>query len=351
LATPLAVAQSAGNIDSAKRPTELVRAIMAVADAGGDETVLRFGPAWTPAGNGAVANPMTLVASANPALLHSNGLEPYLALGIDPVGLSFQTSPPKAADAAKQADPKAGSKASLAAQATNPASALIQFQVQNVFVPGSYNTDDYANQLYLQPVVPLKGLGSLPRTVWRLTIPILSNPGIDGTSYNGKTGLGDTALLGGPSLDFEWGMLIAGVSAVFPTATDESLGARMWQLGPAIGPIFTKVVPNLQFGAVVWNNWSLGGPANTNLNSLHLQPVLIYHLPDSWYAGMGDFAFTFNHKTNKNYVPLSLRVGKVFGIGSQNFNVFVSPFYNVGHGSPGQARWGIKLSITLLFPE
>ena len=80
----------------------------------------------------------------------------------------------------------------LANEATNPGAALIQLQLQNVFVPNSHNSSGYANTGIIQPVIPFK----LPSGFYfqnlinRSTLPIVSTPNPNGPIAS-VTGLGD----------------------------------------------------------------------------------------------------------------------------------------------------------------
>lgn len=267
-------------------------------------------------------------------------------------GRGFQDS------ATKLQDPAAGAagagKPDLASQATNPASPLVQFQLQNIWLPENNDSrsNDSANQFIVQPVIPVSAMGWFPRSVWRPTIPILNTPDLEFGSVQiaGTSGLGDISLIGGPVIDYDWGMIVVGPAIVFPSATDERLGERQWQLGPLVGPIATKVIPHMQFGALVWNQWGLGGVGDGDLNQMTVQPILNYHFSEGWYTGVGDYAYTFNWETDDNYLPVSAKVGRVFAMGQQHVNVFFTPFYNVGDDIPGSGKWGFKLSFTLLLP-
>jgi len=255
----------------------------------------------------------------------------------------------EAKDAPPPSDPT-GQQADLAAQATNPVSPLIQMQFQNVFIPESYDADGYANQFIIQPVVPISAKGWFPRSIWRATIPIVTTPDLD-AGIDGTTGLGDIVLIGGPVIDYDWGMLVVGPALTLPTATDERLGARQWQLGPLLGPVITKVIPKAQFGALVFQQWGLGGAGDQYTNQLSVQWIFNYHFEDGWYAGWGDQAWIFNWETSEYYIPLSVRGGRVFSIGDQKVNMFLQPFISVGDDVTGQGEWGIKLNLTLLFPQ
>lgn len=51
-----------------------------------------------------------------------------------------------------------------------------------------------------------------------------------------------------------------------------------------------------------------------------------------------------------SFIPLSPTLGKVFGIGKQQFNVFLAGDYYVADRRT-DPKWNIKVNITLLFPE
>jgi hypothetical protein len=254
------------------------------------------------------------------------------------------------ADAAQAAGGSSQSHSDLAQQATNPVAPLIQLQLQNIFIPSSEGASGYANQLIVQPVIPIPKNSIIPvASILRPTIPIVSSPDIDG-GPKGTTGLGDTAwvyVLNGPT---SWGVFGAGAAGAIPTATDLRLGARKWTLGPSLFGLYTKI-PNVQIGGLLFNTWSVGGSGPNDVNSLALQIVANYHWGDGWYAGWGDQALTYNWETNEAFIPISTRLGKVGGIGNQKVNVFGEFIYNVGDTITGQPEWGFKLNVTLLFPE
>jgi hypothetical protein len=243
----------------------------------------------------------------------------------------------------------AGDHGNLAEQATNPVAPLIQLQLQNYFIFDSMEADGYANQLIVQPVVPIPAMGSLPRAIWRPTIPVVSSPDIN-SGPDGTTGLGDIASIYMFNFDQDWGIIGVGPSMVFPTATDSRLGAQKWTAGPAVFAMYTGI-PKVQLGALLFNNWSFAGSGANDVNKLSLQVVANFHFADGWYAGWGDTALNYNWETNKAYVPLSARLGKVGKIGNQPVNIFGQVAYNVGDEEPGKDQWGFKLNVTLLFPE
>jgi hypothetical protein len=262
---------------------------------------------------------------------------------IDPAAANPTSSAPAAAGGSSQ------SHSDLALQATNPVAPLIQLQLQNIFIPKTENAGGYANQFIVQPVIPIAKNSLIPlNSVLRPTIPIVSSADIGGP--DGTTGLGDIAWVYVLNAPTDWGIVGVGGAGAIPTATDLRLGSRKWQLGPSVFGLYTKI-PNVQLGALVFNNWSVGGSGPNDLNSMSIQIVANKHWGDGWYAGWGDQALNFNWKTNQNYIPISARLGKVFTVGKQPVNLFGQGIYNVGDAVTGQPQWGFKLNVTLLFPE
>lgn len=240
---------------------------------------------------------------------------------------------------------------SIASQATDPSAPLIQLQFQDRFASKSHHADGSSNQFVIQPVIPIKAMGFLPRSILRLTVPIVSTPDLD-VGIDGTDGLGDSDWLYVLAFDQSWGSIGIGGAGAFPTATDSRLGARKWTAGPAAFLIYTKI-PKTQLGVLVFNTWSFAGAGDADVNSFSLQPILTRHFNDGWYGGMGDEAWSVNWEKSSDqvYLPLSGRVGRVFAMGKQHVNVFGQGFYNVGDDVAGFAEWGFKLNFTFLFPE
>jgi len=71
------------------------------------------------------------------------------------------------------AETKEGKGQSLQEKATDPTSILTQFQLQNVFIPSTYDADGYSNQFILQAVSPMKtGWDLFPTQIIRPTLPL-----------------------------------------------------------------------------------------------------------------------------------------------------------------------------------
>lgn len=256
----------------------------------------------------------------------------------------------------------------LSNQATNPGAALVQFQLQNQFIPNSNNSSGYANSFIVQPVIPIS-LGEdyyFQNVVTRTTLPFVTTPNPDGP-ISDTSDLGDTTFLAFPvhkqkvtkSVGYLWG---PGFSAILPTATDDRTGADKWSLGPGLlgiasmGGVFEEG-DTLQFGAYGYNVWSVAGDGDReDVNQLFAAPIVVYHFADlagqkGWYAGYTDELWNFDWKDDgKASMPIGGRMGRVFSVFGQPINLFLQSDYWVADRGTDPV-WDIKLSLTFLFPE
>jgi hypothetical protein len=281
--------------------------------------------------------------------------------------------------------------ASLANQATNPAAALIQLQLQNTFQPQHHGAaSGYSNMFVIQPVVPFS-LGKesyFQNLIWRGTLPIISQPDYKdlgagttrstpagsvaipaGIDFEGKTELGDFANLFIPAhkqkvsdtFGFEWGPIFA---MSIPTATDPTTGTEKLSIGPGglvIGSkknLFTEG-DTLQFGIYAYQWWSVAGNrGRPEVSEMFMGPIATYHFATllgmkNWYLRWTDELSSYNWKESSDEVvqfPVGLAVGRVFSIGKRPVNVFLAGNYNALYRGSAPI-WDIKLNFTLLFPE
>jgi len=279
------------------------------------------------------------------------------------------------AQAAKDAPSAGGSSGkggsggeNLANQATNPAAALIQLQLQNVFQPERHGrATGYSNTFIIQPVVPFS-LGKdsyFQNLIWRGTLPIISQPDLDlggatiattpagsvripaGTAVEGKTELGDFVNLLVPAhkqkvsdtFGFTWGP-VAAVS--IPTASDPTAGTEKLSIGPGLlgmgakKNVFTEG-DTVQFGLYGYQWWSVAGNRGRDeVSEMFMGPILNYHFASffgqkNWYLRWTDELASFNWKESSDEVvqfPVGVGLGRVFAIGKQPVNVFVAGNYN-----------------------
>jgi hypothetical protein len=261
-----------------------------------------------------------------------------------------------AADPGTNAQTTAGSPpadaSSLAEAATNPLASLVQIQVQNTFIPSSNNASGYANTFVIQPVVPWK-LGELQQ-IMRPTFSWVNTPDFDGP-LSETSGFGDTALLNFTVLNVDSGVVGFGPSFVFPTANDNRTGAGKWQMGPAVLYLNTEGIEHVQWGALVYQNWTIASTGNNrdrkDVSTIFLQPIFVWHFKPGWYLGWQDVPITIDWKNNNKLAfPVGVKLGHIGTLGSQKVNAFVQPYYVAGDPAGGP-EWAIKLGISFLFPQ
>jgi hypothetical protein len=253
------------------------------------------------------------------------------------------------------AKPAAG-EPNLSQAATNPVAPLIQLQFQNNFIGESKAGSGYSNTFVVQPVIPWK-IGSR-QMISRITFPLLIATADLGEPIGREYGVGDTVAINFanfPVKDEFWGGTFAmGVGLTFPTASNDLLGEGKYQAGPGMFYINTST-PHIQWGGLVYQQWSFasaGGESDRpEVSKLFFQPLLNWHFAPGWYTGLGDILWSIDWNDNDRWsIPLSARLGHVTKFGHQPVNMFVEPFYDISGNNKGN-EWGVKLSLTLLFPE
>ena len=260
-----------------------------------------------------------------------------------------------------QNEPEADGGGNLAADATNPMANLTVYQLQNTFVPDTYEASGFANILSLQMVKPFKTRSCFfPTWVTRTTLPVVMSADPDGTIPIGppnggdqgiplfsQSGLADLAFISIFSHPTDWGSWGIGPGFVAPTATRFELGEQSWKFSPTFAVVHTAI-PDWQLGILGIYNFPLDGKGT---KSFLFQPLIVKQLGDGWYTGWGDDLWSFNTETGSFDMPLQLRLGKVQKLGQHNYNLAITGAYTPDGFRSGPApNWGIKLSISLLIP-
>jgi len=244
-----------------------------------------------------------------------------------------------------------GDSSDLAKQTQNPISDLISVPLQNNwnFNVGPRDKTQYV--LNIQPVYPIS-LNEEWNFIARTIFPVISQPQLF-PGGDRETGLGDINFQGffspKKSGKITWGV---GPTLVFPSATDDVLGAEKWSAGPAVVAL-TMNGPWV-YGALVTNNWSFAGTdKRDDVNQMLLQPFVNYNLPDGWYLSTAPVV-TANWEADDSddrwTVPLGGGFGKILKIGKQPVNVSLRTYYNVE--KPDSAGdWQLQFQVQFLFPK
>ncbi len=249
-----------------------------------------------------------------------------------------------------------GGTPDLAAAATNPIANLVQFQIQNAYTSDSYNASGDSNALILQPVVPFKlPSEAVPLFVTRTTLPYINTPDFGG-GVGTQEGFGDLVTLGFllPKLETKGVMVGLGYNLTVPTAgSNDFTGSGKWSIGPG-AVYFNMQTPSWQWGILSYSSFSFASQ-NTDrhhVSSISLQPILVKHFDEGWYAGLADLPQTYDFRTEEWTLAVGPRVGKVTKFGHQPVNLFAQVTYNSNDDTDEIApEWIYKVNITFLFPK
>jgi hypothetical protein len=238
----------------------------------------------------------------------------------------------------------------LAKAAQNPVANLISLPFQNNTQFGYGPRDKTQNTLNIQPVWPFE-ITENWNLITRTIVPIVSQPGLS-SGQDRETGLGDITFTGflspSGSGKVTWG---AGPIVLFPSATDNRLGADKWGLGPSI--VVIAMPGNWVVGSLFSNVWSVGGSGKEDVNLFTWQVISNYNLSDGWYLTAGPIiTANWEAKSSDEWtVPVGGGFGKIFRIGSlPPMNAKIQGFYNVAKPSIS-GRWTMQVQLQLMFPK
>jgi hypothetical protein len=236
----------------------------------------------------------------------------------------------------------------LAKTAQNPIGNMISLPFQNNMNFGVGPDDRVQDVLNIQPVIPFS-LGDDWNLITRSILPVISQPapGDDRTD-----GIGDLNVTGffSPSApgDLIWGV---GPVLVFPTASDDVLGAEKYSAGVSV--VGLTMPGNWVVGGLVSNVWSYAGDDDReDVNAFLFQYFINYNFASGWYLTSAPImtADWEAPSSDRWTVPLGGGVGKIVRFGKQPVNINSQIFYNV-EKPRGGPDWQWRFQFQLMFPK
>ena len=231
-------------------------------------------------------------------------------------------------------------EAEALANANNPLANMVAFNIQNYYYSALYGTDETANTAWLRYVQPFG------KWLMRASLPIKTVP--VGAGQDSVSGIGDfnvflAYLLSDPSSPKQYGVgpLIAG-----PSATDEALGADVWQAGAA-AVYFDASSMAVQWGGLVTYQTDFAGDGDPTSLAV-LQPFIMIQLGKGTYLRSAAL-WVFDLENSRYNVPLGFGIGKVVKSGNTVFNMFVEPQFTILHDGLGQPELQIFAGLNLQF--
>jgi hypothetical protein len=240
-------------------------------------------------------------------------------------------------------------RATLAEEVANPIADLASFPLRFTYQKGVGPKNAYTMGLLAQPTVPFR-LNDQWNLIVQTNVPInyLGSPanGVDSTY-----GLGDT-LQGFYVVPVEpsrrgW-LLGLGPAFQWPTATDDGLGSGKWSAGPTAA--FVRQYKGWTYGGVIDQLWSFAGDdSRTNVNKTLVHPLVTY----TWQTGTSltfDSDSAYDWMAHQWTIPLQLGISQVVIRGRRPIQLTLAGRY-FAEGPVGGPEWGIRFSITFLFPK
>ncbi len=239
--------------------------------------------------------------------------------------------------------------AELAKKLQNPVASLISVPIQNNwdFGIGSANAMRYTANI--QPVIPFsltKDWNLITRTI----VPVIyaESPVASGDDTGG---LGDIlqSFFFSPSAPTSRGWIWgAGPVLLYPSATDEALGAEKWGAGPTA--VLLRQESGWTYGLLANHVWSFAGThSRTDVNATFLQPFITYTTKTYTTFGLNTES-TYDWVNSQWTVPINLTVAQLLKLGGQPIQFQVGGRYYAERPADGP-DWGLRFSVTLLFPK
>jgi hypothetical protein len=237
----------------------------------------------------------------------------------------------------------------LAEKLSNPVASLISVPLQNNvdYGIGPYNGSKYT--LNVQPVIPIK-LNSKFNLITRYIVPVVDQHDITG-EHTGQFGLSDATVSGffapvNSKNGLIWGI---GPALLIPIGTNDFLSTRKWGIGPTA--LIAKQTHGLTYGFLINQLWSFAGDEDRDdVNQMFLQPFFTHN----WKSGAGlgiNGEITFNWQANSTTAFLNPYVSGITKLGTQTISLAVGPRIPISGPSGGKPDFGLRGTLTFVFPQ
>jgi hypothetical protein len=239
----------------------------------------------------------------------------------------------------------------LAKQTQNPVSDLISVPFENNANFNAGPDNKVLNVLNIKPVIPMK-LNDDWNLIHRAILPLISQPGVDGTPIGRKNGVGDLTYQGFFSPNPKPGGLIWGVGPQIqiPTHSNSRLGNQRWAAGPNV--VVLDIGKKVVKGFLLSQIWDVTNSRDEDISMLTFQPFYNYNFGKGWYA-VSNPVITANWEADGSdqwTVPLGGGVGRVVHWGKQAVNLRLAAFGNVVKPTHGP-DYDIQLTVQFMFPK
>ena len=241
------------------------------------------------------------------------------------------------------------SEVELAKKLSNPVASLISVPLQFNFDQGLGTKDALRITLNVQPVIPIT-LNDEWNLIVRTILPVIYQESL-ANGISSEAGLGDTvqSFFFSPKDPTADGWIWAvGPVFLWPTATDDLLGADKWGAGPTA--LLLKQQHGWTYGALANHIWSFAGDDDRQyVNATFLQPFVSYTWPTATTLTVNTES-TFDWNAGEWTIPLNVAVAQLMKIGNQRVQFAIGGKWFIESPALG-ADWGIRFTVTFLFPK
>lgn len=238
----------------------------------------------------------------------------------------------------------------VAQQLANPVASLISVPFQFNYDQDIGASDGERSFINVQPVIPLS-LSDDTNLISRTILPIIDQDGVPGAN-DSEFGLGDTvqSLFFSPKAPTDSGWIWgAGPVLLLPTATDETLGAEKWGIGPTA--VALKQSGRWTYGGLANHIESFAGESRRrDVSSTFLQPFLTYITPTQTTIALNTES-TYDWRAGEWSIPINLMVNQLAKIGDQVVQIGVGARYWAESPASGPEGWGLRLNFILVYPK
>lgn len=250
-----------------------------------------------------------------------------------------------------QAVETAASEYDIARELSNPVAALISVPLQFNYDRGIGPAEDGRRyQLNIQPVIPIS-LTPDWNLISRTIIPVVDQK--DAVPGGGsQSGLGDIvqSLFFSPAKPTAGGLIYGlGPAFLLPTATNKRLGTEQWAIGPT-GVVLRQDGP-WTVGVLANHLWSVAGESNrSSVNATFVQPFVTYVTPTRTTFALNTES-TYDRRRSQWAVPINFNVAQLLRVGGQILQVGAGARYWVDGPAGAPTGWGMRFTLTFLFPR